>query len=56
MVAGMGLLPIAPILLLPLRLETRFKQFGSPDGTLHQLWVRVFPDDCAVDTRLRLVI
>jgi hypothetical protein len=41
---------VYPILLLPLRLETRFKQFSSPDGTSHQLWVRVFPDDCAVDT------
>lgn len=39
-----------PILLLPLRLETRFKQVSTPDGILHQLWVRVFPDDCAVDT------
>ncbi len=39
-----------PILLLPLHLETRFKQIATPDGTLHQLWVRVYPDDCAVDT------
>jgi hypothetical protein len=41
---------VYPILLLPLRLETRFKQVSTPDGTAHQLWVRVFPDDCAVDT------
>lgn len=31
-----------PILLMPVRLETRFK------GT--QLWVRVFPDDCWLDS------
>jgi hypothetical protein len=39
-----------PILLFPLRLETRFKAIkrdGAPD--LLQLWVRVFPDDCSVD-------
>ena len=38
-----------PILLLPLRLETRFKQIATPDGMQHQLWVRVYPDDCAID-------
>lgn len=39
-----------PILLLPLRLETRFKSSPSPDGgPLHELWVRVFPDDCWID-------
>jgi hypothetical protein len=33
-----------PFLLLPLRIETRFKQeFG-------QLWLRVYPDDCEVDS------
>ena len=35
-----------PILLLPLRIETRFKQ--SPAGT-PQLWVRAYPDTCLVD-------
>jgi hypothetical protein len=35
-----------PILLLPVRIETRFKQ--SPAGT-PQLWVRVYPDTCMVD-------
>jgi hypothetical protein len=36
-----------PILLFPLRLETRFKtgEAGQP-----QLWVRVFPDTCLIDT------
>lgn len=35
-----------PFLLFPLRLETRFKRVdGSP-----QLWVRVFPDECLVDS------
>jgi hypothetical protein len=35
-----------PILLFPLRLETRFKK--KEDGT-PQLWVRVYPDSCLVD-------
>jgi hypothetical protein len=35
-----------PILLFPVRLETRFK---AVDGR-HQLWVRVYPDDCSIDT------
>ena len=34
-----------PILLFPVRLETRFKTVnGSP-----QLWVRIYPDECLVD-------
>lgn len=33
-----------PILLFPLRLETRFKKIGAQN----QLWVRVYPDDCNV--------
>lgn len=37
-----------PILLFPLRLETRFTG-GGPDGGA-QLWVRVYPDDCLIDT------
>ena len=36
-----------PILLLPLRLETRFK--GAAGGP-QQLWVRIYPDSCLVDT------
>lgn len=35
-----------PCLLFPLRVETRFKPVG--EGT--QLWVRVFPDTCLIDT------
>ena len=34
-------------MLFPLRLETRFKT--SPEGR-PQLWVRVYPDECLVDT------
>ena len=38
-----------PVLLLPVRLETRFKRVDS-DGTAHdELWVRIYPDTCAVD-------
>jgi hypothetical protein len=36
----------APLLLLPVRLEARF---GETEGR-RQLWVRVFPDACWVDT------
>lgn len=36
-----------PILLFPLRLETRFK--AGPAGK-PQLWVRVYPDTCLIDT------
>lgn len=36
-----------PILLFPLRLETRFKT--NAQGT-KQLWVRVYPDQCLVET------
>jgi hypothetical protein len=39
-----------PILLLPLRLETRFQSIDSRDGTRVQLRVRVYPDDCSIDT------
>jgi hypothetical protein len=39
------------MLLLPVRLETRFKTVPGSTGTLrNELWVRVYPDDCAVDT------
>jgi len=40
-----------PILLFPLRLETRFKAVAVPGSTAtEQLWVRVYPDECLVDT------
>ena len=35
-----------PILMMPVRLETRFKT----DLPKPQLWVRVYPDDCSIDT------
>ncbi|HVF95765.1 MAG TPA: hypothetical protein VM871_00505, partial [Flavisolibacter sp.] len=41
-----GLRDDIPILLMPLRLETRFKIIGAQ----HQLWLRIFPDDCHIDT------
>lgn len=44
---GLGRWPDShPILLFPLRLETRFKE--GPQGQ-PQLWVRVYPDTCLVD-------
>jgi hypothetical protein len=40
-----------PILLFPVRLETRFKTVARRGGgTQHQLWVRIFPDDCSIDS------
>src|SRR5688500_18724107 len=36
-----------PILLFPLRLETRFRPIGRGR---HQLWVRFYPDSCLIDT------
>lgn len=40
-----------PILLFPLRIETRFKTVTDPEtgGQQNQLWVRVYPDDLMVD-------
>lgn len=41
----------APILLFPVRLETRFKIVNATGAApKHQLWVRVFPDECSIDT------
>ena len=40
-----------PVALFPLRLETRFKTVTGPDEQQQQqLWVRVYPDECLVDT------
>jgi hypothetical protein len=41
-----------PILLMPLRLETRFREVSVPSAPAptHELWVRIYPDDCWIDT------
>ncbi|HEX8424002.1 MAG TPA: hypothetical protein VF634_11350, partial [Pyrinomonadaceae bacterium] len=41
-----------PILLLPVRLETRFKTVAvrGAASPIPQLWVRVYPDDCWIDS------
>jgi hypothetical protein len=40
-----------PILLMPVRLETRFKTVEVPGAPArNQLWLRIYPDDCWVDT------
>jgi hypothetical protein len=38
-----------PFALLPVRVETRFATFGG-DNEQQQLWVRIYPDDCWIDT------
>jgi hypothetical protein len=43
-----GLDDTLPILLLPVRVETRFGT--APDTGGRQLWVRIFPDECSIDT------
>ncbi|MFN5168103.1 MAG: hypothetical protein ACK5DD_00650 [Cyclobacteriaceae bacterium] len=40
-----------PILLFPLRLETRFKTVGSGTSAKNELWLRAYPDDCQVTHR-----
>jgi hypothetical protein len=37
-----------PFLLFPVRIETRFMSSGNPAQP--QLWVRIYPDDCSIDT------
>jgi hypothetical protein len=39
-----------PFALLPIRLETRFATISSGTAPSHQLWVRIYPDDCWIDT------
>lgn len=41
-----------PILLMPVRLETRFKDLADPTGApaRRELWVRIYPDDCSIDS------
>ena len=39
-----------PILLFPVRLETRFKTVSEGRVSRRQLWVRVYPDECSIDT------
>lgn len=39
-----------PILLFPLRLETRFKKVTADGETANQLWVRVFPDEITINS------
>ncbi|NOY15595.1 MAG: hypothetical protein GXP23_01440, partial [Gammaproteobacteria bacterium] len=39
-----------PILLFPLRLETRFKKIERHGEVVDQLWVRVFPDEIAINS------
>jgi hypothetical protein len=41
-----------PVMLFPLRLETRFKTVPGRDGQQEQqqLWVRIYPDECLIDT------
>ena len=39
-----------PVVLFPVRTEIRFKKIEQDVGFLHQLWVRIYPDDIAIDT------
>ncbi len=39
-----------PILMMPVRLETRFKTDVAGGDPANQLWVRIFPDDCWIDS------
>ena len=39
-----------PAILFPIRVETRFVNAAQAGGGRPQLWVRLYPDDCLVDT------
>jgi len=38
-----------PFMLMPVRLETRFVTITGASGQQPQLWIRIYPDTCAVD-------
>lgn len=39
-----------PILLFPVRIETRFnKDTTNPSNTIYELWLRIFPDEVAIE-------
>lgn len=40
----------SPLALFPVRIETRFADAGTPAAPRPQLWVRIYPDDCSIDT------
>ena len=39
-----------PFLMLPVRIETRFKTVTIDSRPHRQLWARIYPDDCAIDS------
>jgi hypothetical protein len=40
----------SPLAMLPVRIETRFATVEENEESRRQLWVRIYPDDCSVDT------
>src|SRR5688572_8596989 len=45
-----------PFLLMPLRLETRFKEIkDNPLESRLQLWVRIYPDTCHIESKEELL-
>ncbi len=40
-----------PFLLFPLRLQTRFKTITQAGALQHELWLRIYPDDCQVSAK-----